>query len=112
MAREMMRVGRGKGLLVESNGLSVPRRVLELGPGHRAAGERSYTPGQYRSFFQGHAGYTLTRFTIYPFLFPFKCPRWMLPTLAWFNQKIEKMPLIRWQCSSVAIVVEYERTKI
>ncbi|HEV3331554.1 MAG TPA: class I SAM-dependent methyltransferase [Bryobacteraceae bacterium] len=110
MAREMMRVGRGKGLLVESNGLSLPRRLLELTPGHRAAGERSYTPGRYRSFFQGHAGYTLTRFTIYPFLFPFKCPPKMLPALAWFNHKVERLPLIRWQCSSVAIVVEYERT--
>jgi ubiquinone/menaquinone biosynthesis C-methylase UbiE len=110
MAREMMRVGRGKGLLVESNGLSLPRRLLEFTPGHRAAGERSYTPGQYRKFFEAHPGFKLTRFTIYPFLFPFKCPRWMLPALAWFNRQVEKLPVIRWQCSSVAIVVEYERT--
>ena len=110
MAREMMRVGRGKALLVEANGLSIPRRLRELTPGHRAAGERSYTPGQYRSFFQGHPGFALTQFTIYPFLFPFKCPRWFLPALVWFNRKVENLPLVRWQCSSVAIVVEYERT--
>ena len=112
MAREMMRAGRGKGLLVESNGLSIPRRLLEFTPGHRAAGERSYTPRQYREFFQGHAGFVLTRFTIYPFLFPFQCARWLLPALVWFNQKVERMPLIRWQFSSVAIVVEYERTAV
>ncbi len=110
MAREMMRVGRGRALLVESNGLSIPRRLRELTPGHRAAGERSYTPGRYRSFFQGHPGYAVTRFTIYPFLFPFKCPRQLLGALVWFNLRVEHLPLIRWQCSSVAIVVEYERT--
>lgn len=109
MAREMMRVGRGKALLVESNGLSVPRRLLEFTPGHRAAGERSYTPGQYRSFFEGHAGFQVKKFTLYPFLFPFKCPKWFLPALVWFNHRVESIPILRWQCSSVVIIVEYER---
>lgn len=109
MAREMMRVGRGKALLVESNGRSIPRRLLELTPGHRAAGERSYTPSQYRGFFENQAGFRVTKFTIYPFLFPFKCPRWFLPTLAWFNHRVEHIPFFRWQCSSVVILVEYER---
>lgn len=109
MAREMMRAGQGKALLVESNGLSLPRRLLELTPGHRAAGERSYTPRQYRSFFEGHAGFKVTRFTLYPFLFPFKCPRWFLPSLVWFNHRVESIPIFRWQCSSVVIIVDYER---
>ena len=109
MAREMMRVGRGQALLVESNGLSVPRRLLEFMPGHRAAGERSYTPSQYRSFFENHTGYRVTEFTIYPFLFPFKCPRWFLPALVWFNHRVENIPFFRWQCSSVVIIVRYER---
>jgi SAM-dependent methyltransferase len=109
MAREMMRVGRGRALLVESNGLSIPRRLLEFTPGHRAAGERSYTPRQYRSFFEGHPGYTLRLFRIFPFLFPFKCPQWFLPALVWFNQHVENVPLIRWQCSSVVIYVEYNK---
>jgi hypothetical protein len=111
MARELMRVGRGRTLLVESNGLSVPRRLLEFTPGHRAAGERSYTPRQYRSFFENHSGYRLTNFVIYPFLFPFKCPRWFLPFLVWFNHRVEQIPFFRWQCSSVVIVVDYERTE-
>lgn len=110
MARELMRAGRGRTLLVESNGLSIPRRLLEFTPGHRAAGERSYTPSQYRSFFEGHPGFKVTRFELYPFLFPFKCPRWFLPALVWFNHRVESIPVFRWQCSSVVIVVDYERT--
>jgi hypothetical protein len=111
MAREMMRIGRGRCLLVESNGLSVVRKLKELTPGHRAAGERSYTPWRYKSFFEGHVGYQVTQFTIYPFLFPFRCPDWFLPTLVAFNHFIEKPPIARWQCSSVAITVTYERQK-
>jgi len=109
MAREMMRVARGQCLLVESNGLSIVRKLKELTPGHRAAGERSYTPWKYRSFFKGHPGYKLTKFEIFPFLFPFKCPKWFLPLLVAFNHAIEKIPLARWQCSSVAIIIEYQR---
>jgi len=112
MALEMMRVGRGKLLLTESNGLSIPRKLLELTPARKAAGERSYTPWKYRSFFEGHAGYRVTNFTIYPFLFPFKCPSWFLPLLVWFNRAIEFIPVARWQCSSVVIVVEYQRAEL
>ena len=109
MARELMRVGRGRTLLVESNGLSIVRRLLEFTPGHRAAGERSYTPGQYRAFFENQPGFRIKRFEIYPFLFPFKCPKWFLPTLVWFNHRVENIPFFRWQCSSVVIIVDYER---
>lgn len=109
MARELMRCGRGRTLLVESNGLSLPRRLLEFTPRHRAAGERSYTPNEYRSFFENQPGFRIKDFQIYPFLFPFKCPKWFLPILVWFNRHVESIPLLRWQCSSVAIMVEYER---
>jgi SAM-dependent methyltransferase len=109
MAGELMRAGRGRTLLVESNGRSIPRRLLEFTPGHRAAGERSYTPRQYRSFFEDHPGYRVTRFEIYPFLFPFKCPKWFLPALVWFNRRVENIPFFRWQCSSVVIIVDYLR---
>jgi hypothetical protein len=109
MARELMRCGRGRALLVESNGLSLPRRLLEFTAKHRAAGERSYTPKQYRSFFESQPGFQLERFQIYPFLFPFKCPKWFLPILVWFNHRVERIPFFRWQCSSVVIVVDYER---
>ena len=107
MAREMMRIARGRCLLVESNGLSIFRKLRELTPAHRAAGERSYTPRAYRRFFEGHPGYSVTRFAIAPFLFPFKCPQSLLPALVAFNRAIERMPLARWQCSSVYITVDY-----
>jgi len=81
MAREMMRVGRGRLLLTESNGLSLPRKLLELLPARKAAGEKSFTPRQWRSFFDGHSEFRITRFDIYPFLFPFKCPSFFLPAL-------------------------------
>ncbi len=111
MAREMMRVGRGRCLLVESNGLSIFRKLLELAPARRSAGERSYTPWGWHRCFEGHAGYELTSFHIDPFLFPFKCPCWFLPTLVRFNHIIEHVPLLRWQCSSVMIRVTYRRTE-
>jgi hypothetical protein len=107
MAREMMRIAKGRCLLVESNGLSVLRKVMELTPGHRAAGERSFTPWTYRRFFEGH-GYAIRRFEIFPFLFPFRVPRRMLPALVHFNRRIEDVPLARWLCSSVAIYLEYD----
>jgi len=112
MAREMMRIGHGKCLLVESNGLSIFRKLKELTPGHRAAGERSYTPREYRGFFEGNPGYMVTKFTIAPFLFPFKCPKWFMPALVAFNRVIEKIPFIRWQSSSVYIIVEYRQEEI
>jgi len=111
MAREMMRVGRGRALLTESNGLSIPRKLLELTPSRRAAGEQSYTPWRYRSFFENQPGFRIKQFTIYPFLFPFKCPAFFLPALVAFNKLIEYVPFFRWQCSSVVIVVDYERTE-
>lgn len=111
MAFEMMRVGRGKLLMVESNGLSVFRKLMELTPGHRAAGEKSFTPQQWKSFFENHQGFLLTKFEIFPFLFPFRVPRFLLSTLVKFNHLIEKIPFFRWQCSSVAIYIEYNSNK-
>ena len=109
MAREMMRVARGRCLLTESNGLSIFRKLKELTPGHRAAGEKSFTPRRWRSFFEGHPGFTLTRFEIFPFLFPFKVPAPLMPLLLWWNRTVERIPVVRWQCSSVAIYLEYRR---
>jgi ubiquinone/menaquinone biosynthesis C-methylase UbiE len=110
MAREMMRVARGRCLLTESNGLSIFRRLKELTPAHRAAGEKSFTPSRWRSFFENHEGYELTRFEIFPFLFPFKVPSIFLGALLWWNRAVEKIPFIRWQCSSVAIYITYKKT--
>jgi SAM-dependent methyltransferase len=110
MAREMVRASRGRLLLVESNGLSLGRKLMELTPGHRRAGERSYTPRQYRSFFAA-AARRLTRFEIHPFLFPFPggVPPALLGALIYFNEKIEKAPFFRWQCSNVFMQIEFEK---
>lgn len=112
MARELMRVAQKKVLLVESNGLSVFRKIKERAAHYRAAGERSYTPWQYRRFFEEHPGYRVTRFSIFPFLFPFKVPKPLLGPLVGFNQAIEEVPVLRWSCSSVAITVEFERVEV
>lgn len=107
MAREMMRVARGKLLLTESNGLSVPRKLLELLPNRRAAGERSYTPWRYRSFFMRHPEFEVTAFKIRPFLFVIGVPRWLEAFMVRFSEWAEKIPLLKWQCSTVLIEVEY-----
>lgn len=110
MAREMMRVARGRLILSESNGLSVGRKLMELTPGHRRAGERSYTPRQYRGFFE-QEGFRVKRFEIAPYVFPLYLPRSFLRFEIGFNRWIEKMPFLRWQCSNVQMYVEYERDK-
>lgn len=107
MAGEMLRVGRGNLFLTESNGLSLGRKLMELTPGHRAAGEKSYTPREYRSFFE-HDGFNITKFEIQPFVFPLKLPSSLTPLNIAFNRWIEKVPFLKWQCSNVYIYVEYE----
>jgi len=109
MAREMMRVSRGRLILVESNGHSVFRKLKELTPAYRAAGETSHTAKGWKSFFEGQSGFRLRTFEIFPILFPFKVPERLLPALVRFNRWIESVPFLRWQCSSVAIYIEYER---
>ena len=106
MAREMMRVGKGKLFLTESNGWSVGRKLMELTPGHRRAGEKSYTHFRYRSFFE-HPEFQVTHFNIQPFIFPLKLPKRFMPAVIRFNQWIEKVPFLKWQCSNVYIYVEY-----
>lgn len=107
MAHEMLRTARGRLFLTESNGLSLGRKLMELTPGHRKAGEKSYTPRKYRSFFEGQ-GFRITRWEIHPFIFPLKLPREMGSLEISFNRWIEKTPFLNWQCSNVYIYLEYE----
>lgn len=111
MAHEMLRVSRGKLLLTESNGLSVPRKLLELLPNRRRAGERSYTPWAYRSFFTRHPEFEITEFNIRPFLFVIGVPRALNPLLVRFSEWIEWVPFLKWQCSTVLIEVHFRRKK-
>jgi SAM-dependent methyltransferase len=107
MAREMLRVSRGRLLLTESNGLSVGRKLMEQTAAHKAAGERSYTPWTYRRFF-ADAGWPLRQFRIRPFIFPVPggVPRPLLRPLIAFNEAIERVPFFCWQCSNVWMTVE------
>lgn len=110
MAREMLRVSRGRLLLTESNGLSLGRRLMEQTAGHKAAGERSYTPWQYRRFFAAAGGHLRT-FHIRPFLFPVPggVPAPLLRPLIFFNRVIEHVPLACWQCSNVWMTVDADK---
>lgn len=108
MAREMMRVANGRLFLTESNGFSLGRKLMELTPGHRKARERSYTPGQYRSFFE-QSGFCVKRFEIQPFVFPLRLPHVLSDWETRFNRWIENVPFLNWQCSNVHIYLEYER---
>jgi SAM-dependent methyltransferase len=110
MASEMLRVSRGRLLLTESNGLSLGRKLMEQTAGHRAAGERSYSPWQYRRFFAA-AGWRLRSFQVRPFLFPVPggVPSPLLKPLIFFNRVIEHVPLVRWQCSNVWMTVDVDK---
>ena len=110
MASEMLRVSRGRLLLTESNGLSLGRKLMEQTAGHKAAGERSYTPWQYRRFFAA-AGWPLRSFHVHPFLFPVPggVPSLLLQPLILFNRIVERLPLACWQCSNVWMTVDADK---
>ncbi len=109
MAREMVRVSRGKLLLTEANGFSLGRKIMELTPGHRKAGEQSYAPFTYLRFFRSVPGIRIIRYAIYPFLFMVKAPGFLVPVLTAFSSALERIPLFKWQCANVAIYMEFER---
>jgi len=99
MAREMMRVALKYVFLIESNGLSLGRRLLETTRSYKSLGENSYSPWQYRSFFKSPP---IQQFDIHPFLFAVPG----LPDFTWrwvarFSELLERIPFIRWQCSGV-----------
>jgi len=110
MAYEMMRSARGRLFMTESNGLSLGRKLMELTPGHRRAGEKSYSPREYRSFFSSHKDFRITHFEIHPFVFPVRLPAPLSKFAVSFNRWIEHVPLLKWQCSNVYLYIEYERT--
>lgn len=101
MAREMMRVASKYIFLIESNGLSLGRKLLEKTRSYKSLGESSYFPWQYRSFF---ASPSIQQFEIHPFLFTIpKLPDFTWRWVAGLSELLEKIPLIRWQCSGVWI---------
>ncbi|MBW2971246.1 hypothetical protein KY320_03740 [Candidatus Woesearchaeota archaeon] len=103
MAREMMRVSSKYIFLIEANGICIIRKVMErISKKYQAAGENSYKPWDYKSFFKG-----ANNFSIRPFLFmiPFTPKRLMKPVI-WLSETMEKIPLLRWQGSGVVMCGE------
>lgn len=107
MAREMVRIARRRVFLIEANGASLVRRLLELTDTYRRAGEGSYRPGQYRGFFRLPG---VARIAIDPF--QFVPPRILSPftplTIA-VSEALQWIPLLRWQCSGVRIRVTLDK---
>ncbi|HEU0051366.1 MAG TPA: class I SAM-dependent methyltransferase [Patescibacteria group bacterium] len=102
MAQEMLRVSKKHFFLCESNGLSLVRKIGEMPASARAIGERSYTPGTYRSFFTSPE---LDWIRIHPFAFlsvP-KIPKPLVPLNAFISEIGERIPLLRWQGQSLLL---------
>ncbi len=102
MAQEMLRVTKKYFLLCEANALSLPRKILEMTPRYRKAGEKSYTPSRYGSFFRG-----AKRVKIKPFMFAFPfTPDFLYGFSVATSEMMEKIPLLKWLGSSVLIYGE------
>ena len=102
MAQEMLRVTRKYFLLCEANGLSLPRKLLELTPRNRRANENSYLPSTYKSFFENKKW-----IKIKPFCFAFAfTPIPLIKIAVFLSELFEKIPIFRWQGSSLLIYGE------
>lgn len=110
MAREMVRIARRRVFLIEANGASLMRRLLEFTDTYRKAGENSYGPRRYRRFFTlpGVAKIEIDPFQFVPpkFLSP-----WVPLTIA-VSEVLQHVPLLRWQCSGVRIRVTLDKRQI
>jgi SAM-dependent methyltransferase len=104
MAQEMLRVTKKYFLLCEASGLSIPRKILEFTPRNRRANERSYLPSTYRSFFESRS---LKWIKTKPFCFTFAfTPDPLFGVAVSLSEFLEKVPIIRWQGSSLLIYGE------
>jgi ubiquinone/menaquinone biosynthesis C-methylase UbiE len=109
MAREMVRIARRRVFLIEANGASLMRRLLEFTDTYRKAGENSYLPRRYRSFFTlpGVAKIEISPLQFVPpkFLSP-----WIPLTIA-VSDMMQIVPVLRWQCSGLRIRVTLDKTR-
>lgn len=104
MATEMARVAKRNIFLIEANGLCLIRKLLEKTQRYKTVGEKSYTPRKYASFFNSPE---IKKISIKPFLavFPFT-PLVLTKPSIWLSEIMERLPLLKWQCSSILISVE------
>ena len=107
MAREMVRIARKRVFLIEANGGSLVRRLLELTGTYRKAGENSYLPRRYRRFFELPG---VARVEIDPFQFvPPKALSPFVPLTIAISEAMQHVPWLRWQCSGVRIRVTIDK---
>ncbi len=107
MGQEMIRVSKNKVFLLESNALSVARRAAQLQERYKQMGEKSYYPWEYRRFF---ANPRVKTFSIQPFLFMVpRIPESFIPINIFISELMEKIPLLKWQCSGVIITVTLKK---
>lgn len=104
MALEMARVAKTNIFLIEANGLCLIRKLLERTKRYKTVGEKSYTPKKYASFFNSSQ---IKKISIKPFLavFPFT-PLVLTKPSIWLSEIMERLPILKWQCSSILISVE------
>lgn len=104
MASEMIRVTKKNIFLIEANGLCLIRKLLEKTPRYKMVHELSYTPKQYTSFFTHSA---VRKIYIKPFLaiFPFT-PLILTKPAVWISEIMGRLPILKWQCSSLLISIE------
>lgn len=101
MAKEMVRIAKKKVFLIEANGASIMRRLLEYTDTYKKAGENSYFPWQYRSFFSLPG---VEKIEIDPIQFvPPQILSPITPLTISFSEGLQFVPLLRWQCSGVRI---------
>jgi len=107
MAREMIRIARKRVFLIEANGASLIRRLLERTDTYRKAGEHSYLPSQYRGYFDLPG---VSRVEIDPLQFvPPKILSPCMPLTIAVSEAMQHVPLLRWQCSGVRIRVTLDK---
>lgn len=107
MAYEMVRVAKKGVFLIEANRASITRRLLEKTETYIKAGEFSYYPVEYKAFFNLPA---VKSVTITPFQFiPPKLSNISLGFTIWLSEFVGMLPILRWQCSGVAIRVSKKK---
>lgn len=107
MGQEMIRVSKNKVFLIESNALSIARRLAQMQTRYKLMGEKSYYPWQYKEFLSGDR---VDKFNVRPFLFMVpKIPEKLIGLNTFVSEVMEKMPLIKWQCSGVIIEIKLSK---
>ncbi len=103
MASEMVRVSKKGAFLIEASRESITRRMLEKTQIYKRAGEFSYYAIEYKAFFNLPDVSTVR---IHPFQFiPPKISNISLGLTKAISEIMEHVPVLRWQCSGVAIEV-------